>query len=163
MSDFTNAPFPSPTSAFIGNGGMINPQWNRLLVSIWGRTGGATGKNGFFAYVNGSVEQVFNVAPAVTDTQAVPKAQAIALSDTEIRTLSGSASSVVAIPSSPHSYTATENGSMSIGGNGVYSVKITRGSTVIPVARYYGVIPMRKDDVLTISFIGSPVLNWLPD
>lgn len=86
MNDYTNAPFPSPASPFTGQNGALNPQWQRLLVALWGRTGGATGKNSLFAYVSGSSSQPFNVETATTATEATPLAQVQSLDSAVLST-----------------------------------------------------------------------------
>ena len=108
------------------------------------------------ASLNGSSTQVFNVAQAATQTEAVPLGQ--------LNVVAGGTPLGLTVTSSPFSFTAPESGSLSISGSGVVSVQISRGATTIPIARHYGLIPLRYKDVIVLHYAQSvPVLEWLPN
>ncbi len=75
----------------------------------------------------------------------------------------GEAPEVMSATGSPYTFTAPSAGEMAIGGNGVHSVTINRAGTPIPVARHYGIVPLRADDELVVIYDGSPLFTWLPD
>ena len=151
--------FPTPQTPVVDKQGNITKIWQKFFASVWNRTGGANGSNGYFAYVNGTTDQVFNVAVAVTPTEATPLSQAQSI----VRTLAGSASAAVTLTASPMTWTAPANGSISLGGDGIQSVSLMRGTGITTISRHYGLLPVRSGDQLTINYIGTPVLTWLPD
>lgn len=74
--------FPPPNFNFTDRNGQLTPPWRQFMISLFNRTGGATGGDGYFAYVSGNAAQVFNVATALTATEAAPLAQVQGLANT---------------------------------------------------------------------------------
>lgn len=79
-------PFPAPTTPLTGPGGVITSPWRYFLDSLFQRTGGTSGKNGYFAYVNGDSAQPFEVAQATASTDAPPLSQVQSLDSTVLST-----------------------------------------------------------------------------
>ena len=75
MTQPSTQQFPTPQTPVVDKQGNITKIWQKFLESVWNRTGGANGSNGYFAFVNGAINQVFNVAPAITQTEAPPLSQ----------------------------------------------------------------------------------------
>ncbi len=75
MSAPSNQNFPNPNAPIVGANGCMTASWRYFMNALWQRTGGANGDNGYFAYVNGDPAEAFQVADAVTGTDATPLAQ----------------------------------------------------------------------------------------
>lgn len=148
---------PSPSVPIASREGDVTPAWRYFLASIWSRTGGSDG--GSFAPINGSPNNVFAVAPAVAPDQAAQLAQV----QSNIRSLPGQPVSAVALTASPMTWIAPGSGALAVGGNGVQSISLTRSGISISIARNYGEVLVRQGDTLTITYIGTPTLNWIPD
>jgi hypothetical protein len=129
---------------------LIGRQFFSGLVSrVYGSTGSV-------AALNGNANEEFAVANAKQTYDAVPLGQ--------LNVVAGGTPRGLTVTSSPFSFTAPESGSLSISGSGVVSVQVSRGATTIPVARHYGLIPLRYKDVIVLHYAQSvPVLEWLPN
>lgn len=66
-------PFPNLQSQVVNSNGTLTTVWRTFFTQIWNRTGGATAA--LYAFLNGDADQVFNVAPATTSTEAIPLGQ----------------------------------------------------------------------------------------
>ena len=100
--------FPTPQTPVVDKQGNITKIWQKFFASVWNRTGGANGSNGYFAYVNGALNQVFAVAPAVTSTEAPPLAQVQSLDATVLSTAETFATNAAnTAQSNAETYTAT--------------------------------------------------------
>lgn len=148
---------PSPSVPIVSRGGEVTPAWRYFLASIWSRTGGSEGDS--FAPINGSPKNVFYVAPATQPGEAAQLAQVWS----EIRGLTGQAITAVELVASPMTWIAPGSGALAVGGNGVQSISLTRSGTSVAIARNYGEMRVRQGDTLTITYIGTPTLNWIPD
>lgn len=71
----TSQPFPSLTAPLVDKNGCITLAWRPLMTTLYNRTGGPSGVSGTYALVNGSSSATFDVATAVTGTNATPLAQ----------------------------------------------------------------------------------------
>lgn len=152
--------FPPPNFGFTDRNGQVTPPWRQFLISLFNRTGGATGSDGYFAFVNGNAAERFQVADAVGSHDATPLSQV----NSQIRDLAGQG--IASVPlgaASPLVWSAPANGSLSVGGNGVQGITLKRATATTSIARHYGMIPVRSGDEITITYIGSPVLTWIPD
>lgn len=148
---------PAPSVPIATRGGEVTSAWRYFLSAMWARTGGAIEEA--FAPINGSPNNVFYVAPATQPDEAAQLAQVLS----NIRTLPGQAVSAVALTTSPMTWIAPGSGALAVGGNGVQSISLTRSGISISIARNYGEMRVRQGDTLTITYIGTPTLNWIPD
>lgn len=146
-------PFPNLQSQVADKNGNLTPIWRNFFATMWNRTGGSVSAT--YALLNGSENQVFNVAAATSPFEAVNLSQ--------YRTQDGQNSAAITLTGSPFSYTATGNGTMVISGNGVASLSVKRGTNTISVGAHYAPVPLRNGDVLTVNYIGTPVLTWVPN
>lgn len=75
MTNPANQAFPNANTPLVGANGCMTTPWRYFLTSLWKRTGGATGSDGYFAFLNGDPTQPFQVADAVAPADAPPLSQ----------------------------------------------------------------------------------------
>lgn len=63
---------------------------------------------------------------------------------------------------SPFEFTAAATGSLFISGGTVSGISFTRASTTIAVAPTAATIPMANNDVVEVTYTGSPIFNFVP-
>ena len=144
---------PNPTTPIVDKSGTLTVVARQFFAGLLNRVGGSTGA---VAALNGNANEEFAVANAKQTYDAVPLGQ--------LNVVAGGTPLGLTVTSSPFSFSAPESGSLSISGSGVASVQISRGATTIPVARHYGLIPLRYKDVIVLHYAQSvPVLEWLPN
>lgn len=66
----------------------------------------------------------------------------------------------ITVGASPYSYTAASGGVLSIQGGTVSQVTIKRGSTTVTIST--GLVPMRTNDVVAITYSAVPTVNFIP-
>lgn len=82
MTNPINQQFPNPNVPVVAPNGCLATPWRYFFDALWRRTGGATGTNGYFAFLNGDQGQPFQVSTATTATEATPLAQVQSLDAT---------------------------------------------------------------------------------
>jgi hypothetical protein len=63
---------------------------------------------------------------------------------------------------SPFSYTASQNGSLSVSGGGVSAISVSRANTSVPVGTTAGLIPLSQGDTVELTYSAAPTVNFLP-
>lgn len=78
--------------------------------------------------------------------------------------LQDTVTTIVAVPltGSPMAYTATAEGTLVLSGTTVTSVTVTRGGVTVTTGVTVGAVPLSQGDVATITYTGTPVLNFIP-
>lgn len=64
--------------------------------------------------------------------------------------------------SSPFSYTASQNGSLSISGGSVTSIVLTRARVSATLGMTSGTVTLSQGDVVTIKYTSAPTLHFIP-
>lgn len=82
MTNPANQAFPNANTPLVGANGCMTTPWRYFLTSLWKRTGGATGADGYFAFLNGDPTQPFQVAEAGAPSDAAPLSQVQSLDST---------------------------------------------------------------------------------
>lgn len=75
----------------------------------------------------------------------------------------GGAIAAVTVTASPFAYTAATRGALFVSGGTVSSISFKRGATTIPAGIVAGVVPVTNGDVVTITYIAAPTVNFVPD
>lgn len=63
---------------------------------------------------------------------------------------------------SPFSYTAPRRGAMTISGVLVQKVVLNRNGSDVRLRPDVTIIPVSQGDKVTVTYIGNPVMTWLP-
>lgn len=64
---------------------------------------------------------------------------------------------------SPYSFTATSTGRVAISGGTVSLVRVGRLDSFFDVGQVAGLVPVRKGDVVEITYTVAPTVTFLPD
>ena len=66
---------------------------------------------------------------------------------------------------SPFAYTAIHDGTVCFSGTAATAITITRYGVTVPTGSTAGAVPVRKTDVITVTWSGStaPTINFLPN
>lgn len=178
-----NAPLTDPKT------GSITPVWRALLQSLWTNQGGATGSVG--APAAGNANQVFNVATAVGNSQAVPLAQAdgryAALAGLQTQAFNvgnaasgsnqairrsqveglfvafaGTGSAIVPVTVSASPFTYTATAGGALAISGGTVSGVTLTRAGVSVPVAVGTIPLRNGDAVAITYTATPTVNFIP-
>jgi hypothetical protein len=68
----------------------------------------------------------------------------------------------ITVTASPSSFTANENGSFVISGGTVSNIQITRGVTTIAVGFTSGIVPVKQNDIVIVTWTVIPTVNFIP-
>lgn len=68
----------------------------------------------------------------------------------------------VTVTSSPFTYVAGSQGSLSVSGGTVSAIDLTRASTTVSTGATAGIIPVANGDRVTITYSGLPTVTFIP-
>ena len=184
----TQSTFPSVQAPFVDKNGRLSMVAVQLLQTLWNRTGGAVTN---VSPASGSANQTFNVANAVTNTQAVNLGQANGLyaplagnaaqaflvgnstagTNTAVRrtqadalyvAFTGTGAAIQAVTLGASPAAYTATAGGFLALSGGTGVSATITRSGVTVPCGSGNIPMRNGDVTTITYTAVPTANFVP-
>lgn len=73
------------------------------------------------------------------------------------------ATKTIAVGASPYSYTAPSNGSVFVTGGTVSAIAFSRdGTTFLSTGLIAGIIPVRKKDIVRVTYTAAPTMTFVP-
>lgn len=68
----------------------------------------------------------------------------------------------ITVGASPSSFTANENGNFVVTGGTVSNIQITRGTTTIAVGFNSGMIAVKQNDIMIVTWTVLPTISFIP-
>ena len=165
--------FPSRV-AFVDAQGRLTPEAYRALMALYDRVGGSFGDQGIDVF-GGSIsapsdlpmisEVVTQPLDAVIEWANVSQPQTDPLNQAEMvfqPESDGAGIAPVALSASPFSFVAQQEGFLSFSEVPTTNATFSRGGVTIELGIISGVVPMRTGDIVTLTYVGSPIVNFIP-
>lgn len=147
--------------AFVDPQGRLTPEAYRALMALSSRVGGSFGDQGVDVF--GDV--VSAAADQTIQAEIIAQPQAGQIKDPEMvfqPESDGAGIAPVALSASPFSFVAQQEGFLSFSEGPTTNATFSRNGVTIELGIISGVVSMRTGDIVTLTYVGSPIVNFIP-